>query len=647
MKNFVRSIAGKACLIFLLNILIFIAIVTCFAGVIYITDFSGTTEEAYMEDQVQSYVEFAADDFAYNVVVNSFSINYNNLNLSLYTDDGELVATSNDGEYHASDESIRTNTYVCTIYNDADYNYRNIERVDCQYDGTNYIFPDEGTSFVSGVPYQRYLVVCRYADNTLMFSVADRTFTHFMFEFGPLMFPIALVIGLLAITLYIVLICVSGRRPRTEDLVAGPFFKVPFDVLLALGLCFAFCAMALFFEIEEFLGVAVGIVLSVNVFLALSMSFASRVKQHVLLENLLITRVFRLIGRFFKFLAHIVCSIPMVWRTVLITVGICFAEFLFIVMCSGDGEDMIALWIIEKFLAVPAVILFAASLRKLKQSGDKLAAGDLEYKTDTRYMPYDLKKHGENLNSISSGMALAVDKQIRSERMKTELITNVSHDIKTPLTSVINYASLIDAEECDNPKIKEYSEVLIRQSTKLKRLIEDLVEASKAQSGNLEVEPVPCDASLFISQASGEYEEKLEAAGLSLVAKVPNEELRIMADSRRMWRVFDNLMNNACKYSQAGTRVYLTLQKSSSADFAEIIFKNTSREPLDISADELMERFVRGDSSRNTEGNGLGLSIAKSLTELQSGTFTLDVDGDLFKITLTFPLIRANDEPSN
>jgi signal transduction histidine kinase len=224
--------------------------------------------------------------------------------------------------------------------------------------------------------------------------------------------------------------------------------------------------------------------------------------------------------------------------------------------------------------------------------------------------------------------------------MKTELITNVSHDIKTPLTSIINYADLIAREKPENEKIAEYCEVLTRQSGKLKRLIEDLVEASKASTGNLEVNPVPCDASIFLQQAGGEYEEKLEAAGLSLVTKLPDREIMILADSRRMWRVFDNLMNNVCKYSQQGTRVYLSLEAEGQE--AVITFKNTSARQLDISPEELMERFVRGDSSRNTEGNGLGLSIARSLTELQGGSFSLQVDGDLFKAILRFPIFFMN-----
>ena len=252
-------------------------------------------------------------------------------------------------------------------------------------------------------------------------------------------------------------------------------------------------------------------------------------------------------------------------------------------------------------------------------------------------MFWDLKRHGEDLNNIAKGMAIAVDDRLRSERMKTELITNVSHDIKTPLTSIINYATLISEEKSGNERIDEYTEVLVRQSERLKRLIDDLVEASKASTGNLEVEPVPCSASVFLDQASGEYSEKLEAADLTLVTKAQEKEMTIMADGRRMWRIFDNLMNNICKYAMPGTRVYLSLEEADGR--AVFTFKNTSREELDISEEELMERFTRGDKSRNTEGNGLGLSIAKSLAELQGGTLELSIDGDLFKATVSFPVI--------
>ena len=230
-----------------------------------------------------------------------------------------------------------------------------------------------------------------------------------------------------------------------------------------------------------------------------------------------------------------------------------------------------------------------------------------------------------------------MEERLKSERLKTELITNVSHDIKTPLTSIINYSDLISKESCENEKMKEYSEALHRQSERLKKLINDLMDASKVSTGNVEVLLAPCEADIFLTQAVGEYEEKLKNHELTLVTKIMQESLKIMVDGRHMWRIFDNLMSNVFKYAQGGTRVYLTLEKIEGK--AVFSLKNISHYPLDISSEELMERFVRGDKSRHTEGSGLGLSIAKSLTQLQGGEFDLTVDGDFFKVVLKFPVV--------
>lgn len=223
---------------------------------------------------------------------------------------------------------------------------------------------------------------------------------------------------------------------------------------------------------------------------------------------------------------------------------------------------------------------------------------------------------------------------MKSERLKTELITNVSHDIKTPLTSIINYVDLLSKEELHNEKAAEYLEVLDRQSSKLKKLIEDLVEASKASSGNLAVDSQQLEVGVFMTQTVGEFEEKLAAAGLELIISKPDEPVYIMADGRHVWRVIDNLMNNICKYAQTGSRVYVNLEAVSAR--VSITFRNISKYPLNISGDELMERFVRGDTSRNTEGHGLGLSIAQSLMKLIDGEMEIVVDGDLFKVILAF-----------
>ena len=378
------------------------------------------------------------------------------------------------------------------------------------------------------------------------------------------------------------------------------------------------------------------------------MSFAARVKLGGWWKNTLIFHAIKLAVMILRKLWNGICwcfrgvvslcrEIPLIWKTAFCLAAIAFIDLCVLVCSYCEIDVLMIFWFCKNLVIVPAVLYIALMLRQLQKGGKALAAGDLGYQVDTTRMFWDFKHHGENLNSIGEGMTAAVEKRLRSERMKTELITNVSHDIKTPLTSIINYADLIEKEQCDNPTITEYAAVLHRQSERLKRLIDDLVEASKASIGNLEVLLSPCEVGVMLTQAAGEYEQKLLEKELVLLTNQPEHPVKIMADGRRLWRVFDNLMNNVCKYAQRGTRVYLTLEERDGD--AVISFKNISREPLNLSADELMERFVQGDSSRQSEGNGLGLSIAKSLTELQSGTIELTTDGDLFKVVLRFPTI--------
>ena len=227
---------------------------------------------------------------------------------------------------------------------------------------------------------------------------------------------------------------------------------------------------------------------------------------------------------------------------------------------------------------------------------------------------------------------------MKSERMKTDLITNVSHDIKTPLTSIINYVDLLKKEQLDG-QAAEYVAVLERQSARLKKLTEDLVEASKASAGSLNVSLKAADVGELVSQAVAEYTEKLSAAKLDLIISGDEEPVYAEMDGSLTWRILSNLLSNVCKYSQAGTRVYLDIERA--AGTVQLSIKNISKEPLNIPADELMERFVRGDSSRHTEGSGLGLNIAQSLAALQKGSLQTEIDGDLFKVTLSLPAAAA------
>lgn len=420
------------------------------------------------------------------------------------------------------------------------------------------------------------------------------------------------------------------------------------------------CVLVIWFGVDEAINtgsdalavafVTVAAVLGVTVFGGLSMSAAARIKDRSLFTNTVIWRLLKLIWRILcaigralrrlcRFLLSLLRGLPLIFRTVLIFLALCTLNCIVVLMNLQDPEGILAFLIIEFLILLICVMHIALTLRRLQKGGQALAAGDLGHQVDTRGMFWDFRHHGEDLNRIGEGMNAAVEERLKSERLKTELITNVSHDIKTPLTSIINYSDLIAKEPCDNEKITAYSQVLTRQSDRLKRLIDDLIEASKASTGSLDVYLEPCSVGVFITQAAVEYEERLKKAGLELVTQLPDRPTAIMADGRRLWRVFDNLLGNICKYSQPGTRVYLSLEQRDGE--AVITFKNTSRSALNVSPEELLERFVRGDASRHEEGNGLGLSIARSLTELQNGTLELAIDGDLFKVILRFPVIAG------
>lgn len=294
-------------------------------------------------------------------------------------------------------------------------------------------------------------------------------------------------------------------------------------------------------------------------------------------------------------------------------------------------------WGLEKCFLISLALRRSSRLMRLRDSAVQLSRGNLGFQIPVDDMKGELRRFGEDMNAISQVVADAVEDQIRSEHLKTELITNVSHDIKTPLTSIINYADLIGREQTENEKIAEYAQVLYRQSARLKKLIEDLMEVSRASTGNMEVHLEPCQAGVLLEQVMGEYEQRLREREIDLVVKQKQEPVWIMADPRMLWRILDNLMNNICKYAQSNTRVYLSMEIREGQ--VELVLKNISQYPLEIEASELMERFVRGDRSRHTEGSGLGLPIAQSLTQLQGGHMELSVDGDLFKVTLAFPVV--------
>lgn len=308
------------------------------------------------------------------------------------------------------------------------------------------------------------------------------------------------------------------------------------------------------------------------------------------------------------------------------------------VMASyGVSEGPVFLMLAVDLVAAVFLIRNALEKERIKSGIREIASGNLNYQFPfKRFQGGDYQDMAENLSNIGDGLQKAVEKSMRDERLKTDLITNVSHDIKTPLTSIINYVDLLKRENFEDPKIQGYLDILEMKSQRLKTLTEDVVEASKVSSGNITLEFMDVDLVEMLNQTIGEFSEKMEAKQLKVIASLPEEPAVIHVDGRRMWRVLENIFNNAAKYAMPGTRIYADLKPEGKRICFSL--KNVSEQPLNFSSDELTERFIRGDVSRSTEGSGLGLSIAKSLTEMQGGKFELYLDGDLFKVTITFEM---------
>lgn len=320
--------------------------------------------------------------------------------------------------------------------------------------------------------------------------------------------------------------------------------------------------------------------------------------------------------------------LPLIWQWLLVAGILGFAMILMIA-----AESFLGLFVV--IVCAIAVFVYGAwSFGVLLEGARRMHSGNLDNKVDEKYMVAGFRDFAQELNGLADVAVVAAQKQLKSERMKTELITNVSHDIKTPLTSIINYVDLLKKPHNEQEQA-QYLEVLDRQSHRMKKLIDDLIEMSKAASGNMTVEIIPMDAAEVVNQALGEFSDKMEKAGLIPVFHHPEEPLILLADGKLLWRAMSNILSNAVKYALPGTRLYIDLSELEGK--VVISFKNISREQLNIGAEELMERFVRGDASRNTEGSGLGLNIARSMMELQHGQLQLLVDGDLFKVTLVFP----------
>lgn len=470
--------------------------------------------------------------------------------------------------------------------------------------------------------------------------MTDKTgFKEFAYKNRNSMMVYGFIAGITALACFVFLLCSAAHRSGTEDCVLLRQDKMPYDlylpsaILLGTGLC-AMLVECVAYELNTVKAVAAALIMAclAGVFMALCMTTAARIKTGTLFKNTLIYRLCTGVG---MGASSMLSSISGAWRFSLAFAGYLLINALLSYRFFTRGGFLAFLLLIAvNGAALYFLLNMIRQMRTLSAAGQAMANGDLSYCVDTSDMKREFREHGENLNSIGRGMAIAVNERMKSERFKTELITNVSHDLKTPLTSIVTYIDLLQKEDIQDEKAKEYIDTIARQSKKLKKLTEDLIDASKASSGALNVNMERVNISELLRQSSAEYGERMEAVNITPVVNMPEEDIYVRADGRLLWRVVENLLQNICRHGMPGTRAYLEARTENGR--AVVSFKNISQQQLNIPVEELLERFVQGDESRSRGGSGLGLNIAESLTELMKGKLKLSLDGDLFKVELWF-----------
>ena len=488
------------------------------------------------------------------------------------------------------------------------------------------------------------------------FSVADsmadeaenyETYSKLMFPMlaGAIFGSVLWLIGMVWLTV------TAGRRPEDEEIHLNGFDRWYTEIAAGtvIGIWLAGTIISGTLIANSSLGYSYAVVTVIVIclicgtytmawFLIGYLSLVRRIKAGTLWKNSLIRKVLKWIGKCSGKLADFARAFSRNTaekiKVLLVGGAFLFLQFLIIgCVFSGAGVFLLALMAVDVAVMIFA-IRKADGLDLIMDGLKKISDGELQYKIKTDTLTGKQKVMAEYINNIGGGLDAAVENSLKKERMQTELITNVSHDLKTPLTSIINYVDLMKRENPTDPKIQEYLRILDEKSQRLKVLTEDVVEASKASTGNIKLEMNDIDFVEMVQQVIGEFEEKFQEKNLTMMVHFTDEPSIIYADGQRMWRVLENVFGNVVKYAMEGTRVYAEISnRNKKVTFS---LKNISAQPLNISADELTERFIRGDVARNTEGSGLGLSIAKSLTELQGGEFKLYLDGDLFKVMITF-----------
>ncbi len=468
-----------------------------------------------------------------------------------------------------------------------------------------------------------------------MKTTYDACQPHFRFYVAAALVCLALGMGC-----FVTATIQTGRRERGGEIILGKFDRIPVEVTAAALLIPGFFIFGLgisvaathYNDMITAVVTAAVMVLGSALFMGVYLSLIRRFKTKTLWENSLLRSIVRMCKKVYE-------ARKISGRVIILFVCFVLAHLILIVLLGGFA---VVLALIADAVVLLYLVKDCVGRETIKEGLTRISQGDLDYKIDLTTLKGENAQMAECVNSVGDGLQSAVEKTMKNERLKAELITNVSHDIKTPLTSIINYVDLLKREDIQDAKIRGYIEVLDSKSQRLKQLTDDLIEASKVSTGNVELHMGRLQVQQLLQQACGEFEDKLAEKGLVTMLNQTEEPVVITADGKQLWRIFENLLNNIYKYAMPGTRVYIDLNVMDKK--AVLTFKNMSEYPLNISADELTERFTRGDASRSTQGSGLGLSIAKNLTELQGGRFEIYLDGDLFKVTLIFNVMENTQE---
>lgn len=654
-------------------------------GLSYDEDYTGTeaemvifSEEEYPadEDEYKETKYYDVNDFGGLSRVNSDNKNDMDVKYGMYHSNDEDFHILSDtitfyGEYpdiYLTDDLDEFGVYIPDLDNTYYFPYNStvmnrvkhmVEYIENNSDMYNYYtyYDAYAEEIVVDFDSNKSVLVSMYLSVDSELTAHDNFYTSWTLwlinHFYGASIPVFIISVLIAFFMSVFVVMAAGHTKDSETIKLGYIDKIPYDILLVIPVLmlmyivneYNYYGFRGYFDsrLRGFMVVGIAL-LFIPPFLSTT---AARSKTGAIFTNTVVWRVLKLVWKIVKFLGikigygvcYVIKHMNICWKSILAYILVFLMNMIVTLLCMNSGET--GLWLIFFMIFGAAILAIliktVVDMNKLKKGGMQLAGGNSDYKIDTDRMFWEFKNHGEQLNCIGDGIQGAVEEQMKSERMKTELITNVSHDIKTPLTSIINYVDLLEKENIENEKAKEYLEVLDRQSARLKKLIEDLIDASKASTGNMTVNLETVDIGIMLGQAEGEFGDKLDAGKLKIKENYRSCNKQVIADGKLLWRVIANIFSNICKYAEPGSRVYIDIDSMKDTDDRDklmVAFKNISKEELNISGDELMERFVRGDSSRNTEGSGLGLSIAKSLMELMDGNLDIIVDGDLFKVII-------------